>query len=125
MSKLVDNACLSHKKLNFHFWNSLVSGIAPQTCTQTYTKSTPKLKYRVLKVNTCLSSFAEAPIKSPLAVAFLVLDRLLLFNSLLTGYLRPCELDNIKILPYLSVCRSHPRSTPSFCLSNWYKICSK
>ncbi len=28
MSKLVDNVCLWQKKLNFHFWNSLFSGIA-------------------------------------------------------------------------------------------------
>ncbi len=32
MSKLVDNVCLWWKKLNFHFWNSLFSGIALQNC---------------------------------------------------------------------------------------------
>ncbi len=35
MSKLVDNVCLWWKKLNFHFWNSLFSGIAlVWTCCQ-------------------------------------------------------------------------------------------
>ncbi len=34
-----------------------------------------------------------ARIKSPLAVALLALDRLLLHISLLTDYLRPCELN--------------------------------
>ena len=42
------------------------------------------------KVNTSLSSFAEAPIKSP---PLFVWDWLLLHNLLPTGYLHPCELD--------------------------------
>ncbi len=40
----------------------------------------------------CLSSFTEAPIKL-LAVASCLIYRLLQHNSLLTGYLRPCELE--------------------------------